>query len=233
MINLYLSDFILGIDRKNQHLSLNDIIYEFEKLFEKISEIKKDYKSYVGDVYSFENHQIDGYSLKDIVSNIKNKELKSYMHYILTKKQYLKSEQTEQIEYNNIAYNSNIASQCYQNKGILINIILKDHFTNRLPYSDSYITIIHKENYDYIRKFILLDDTFYLSRIYLNMLNSGYNLFFHIQAYNTLYNDYVSLADIIDNVIQYILDSNLIEHYDKIHVRYERNGIGVIKKMIQ
>lgn len=35
MINLYLSDFILGIDNKNHNLSLNDIIHEFEKLFKK------------------------------------------------------------------------------------------------------------------------------------------------------------------------------------------------------
>lgn len=186
----------------------------------------------VGEVYSFENHQICGYSLKDIVKKICNRDVRSYMLFILNKSQYITREQTEIITYNNISYTSYITIQCYQKKGILINLILNNQFINRLPYSNIYITIMHQENYEYIRKFVLLDKKICLSRIYLNMLNSGYNLFFHIQAYNTLCNDnyYVSLSYKIDDLIQHILASAFIEHYDDIHVKYERNGIGVIKE---
>ena len=48
MITLYLSDFILGIDNEKNKLSLDNIAYEFEKLFKNLSDIKKSYKYLVG-----------------------------------------------------------------------------------------------------------------------------------------------------------------------------------------
>lgn len=231
MITLYLSDFILGIDNENHNLSLDNVVNECEKLFEKLKDIKKNYKYLVDGVILSKSKSICGYSLDEIIKKINNKDLKSYMYSILTTKQYLEDEQTEIIDYNNIRYKSQIVSQCYQNKGILIGIILNTQHINRLPYKDTYITLMHQENYEYIKKYVLLDDSFYLSQIYLDMLNSGYNLVFHIQAYNALCEKYyIKSSDAIKTKIKYILDGHIFEQYDRINVNYEQNGIGAIKE---
>ena len=230
MINLYLFDFILGIDDKNNTLSLDNFVYEFEKLFANLSKIKKSYKDLVGEVLLSRSKNISGYSLDEIVKNINNKDLKSYISFILTKKQYIENEHTETIIYNNIRYKSNIASQCYQNNGILIGLIINNPQINRLIYKDSYLTIMHQDNYDYIKKYVLLDDTFYLSQIYINMLNSGYNLFFHKQAYTTLCQKiFISYSNDIVYRINSILNLNYFEDYDGDIIKEEGNKIYAIR----
>ena len=230
MINLYLFDFILGIDDKNNTLSLDNFVYEFEKLFANLSKIKKSYKDLVGEVLLYRSKNISGYSLDEIVKNINNKDLKSYISFILTKKQYIENEHTETIIYNNIRYKSNIASQCYQNNGILIGLIINNPQINRLIYKDSYLTIMHQDNYDYIKKYVLLDDTFYLSQIYINMLNSGYNLFFHKQAYTTLCQKiFISYSNDIVYRINSILNLNYFEDYDGDIIKEEGNKIYAIR----
>lgn len=230
MINLYLFDFILGIDDKNNTLSLDNFVYEFEKLFANLSKIKKSYKDLVGEVLLSRSKNISGYSLDEIVKNINNKDLKSYISFILTKKQYIENEHTETIIYNNIRYESNIASQCYQNNGILIGLIINNPQINRLIYKDSYLTIMHQDNYDYIKKYVLLDDTFYLSQIYINMLNSGYNLFFHKQAYTTLCQKiFISYSNDIVYRINSILNLNYFEDYDGDIIKEEGNKIYAIR----
>lgn len=230
MINLYLFDFILGIDDKNNTLSLDNFVYEFEKLFANLSKIKKSYKDLVGEVLLSRSKNISGYSLDEIVKNINNKDLKSYISFILTKKQYIENEHTETIIYNNIRYESNIVSQCYQNNGILIGLIINNPQINRLIYKDSYLTIMHQDNYDYIKKYVLLDDTFYLSQIYINMLNSGYNLFFHKQAYTTLCQKiFISYSNDIVYRINSILNLNYFEDYDGDIIKEEGNKIYAIR----
>ena len=231
MITLYLSDFILGIDNEKNKLSLDNIAYEFEKLFKNLSDIKKSYKHLVGEVNIIENHKINGYLLYDIITKIRDRNLKSYMLSILTKSPYIVNEQFETVVYGDISHQSIVINQCYQNKGILINLIINNNFTNRLLYKDSYITLMHQENYEYIKKYVLLDDAFYLSRIYLEMLNSGYNLLFHTDAYNKLCDTYyINASSAIEAKIKYILDRNIIRKFDKVNVNYEKNGIGAIKE---
>ncbi|MDY5050062.1 MAG: hypothetical protein SPF17_01440 [Candidatus Mucispirillum faecigallinarum] len=230
MINLYLSDIIFGIVKDNHTLSLDNVMYEFEKLFTNLLKIKKCYKDLIGEVLLSRNKNISGYSLDEIVRYINNKDLKSYISFILTKKQYIESEQSEIIVYNNIEYKSNIASHCCQNNGILISLIVNNQNINRLPYKDKYITVMHQENYDYIKKYILLDDTFYLSQIYLDMLNSGYNLFFHEQAYNTLCQKiFLSYSNDIVFRINSILHLNYFEDYDGDIIKEEGNKIYAIR----
>ena len=230
MITLYLSDFILGIDNENHNLSLDNVVYECEKLFEKLKDIKKNYKHLVDGVILSKSKSICGYSLDIIIKKINNRDLKSYMYSILTTKQYLENEQTEIIVYNNIKYKSQIASQCYQNNRILICMLLNTEYINRLPYNDTYITLMHQENYEYIKKYVLLDDSFYLSRIYLDMLNSGYNLLFHIQAYNTLCEKiFLSYSSDIEYRISNILALNHFEDYDCDIIKKESDKIFVIR----
>lgn len=233
MIALYLSDFILGIDDENHNLSLDNIAYEFEKLFKKLKDIRKNNKHLISEVNIVENHKINGYLLNDIISRIKviDKDVYSYMLSTLTKPSYIADKQVDTVVYGDIMYQSIVINQCYQNKGILINLILNNNFTNRLPYKDSYITLMHQENYEYVNKYVLLDDTFYLSRIYLDMLNSGYNLLFHTDAYNKLCDTYyINSSSAIEAKIKYILDRNIIRNFDKVNVNYEKNGIGAIKE---
>lgn len=230
MINLYLSDFILGINNLEHNLSLENVAYEFEKLLMVVKDLRKKNKNLVSDVYLYKEQKLYGYSLSDIKSKIIDKNNKGYMLAILTKKQYITKVQPEKFFFNNITYQSSIIKECYTNNGILISFILNNQFINRLPYCESYINIMHQMNDEYICKLIKLDDSFYICKIYLNMFNSGYNLYFHIQAYRTLCDDYISSSNKIDNLIQHILSGNLLEHYDGIHVKYERNGIGVMKE---
>ena len=230
MITLYLSDFILGIDDKNHNLSLDNIAYEFEKLFKKLKDIRKNNKHLISEVNIVENHKINGYLLYDIITKIRDRNLKSYMLSTLTKPSYIADKQVDTVVYGDIMYQSIVINQCYQNKGILINLILNNNFTNRLPYKDSYITLMHQENYEYVNKYVLLDDAFYLSRIYLDMLNSGYNLLFHIHAYNTLCEKiFLSFSKEIIYRINSILQLNYFEDYDCDIIKKESDKIYTIR----
>lgn len=230
MTKLYLSDIIIGIDNTTHDLSLGAITLEFEKLSKIIKELKKENKHLIGEIHTLKNHKIYRYDIKEIVAEINSKEAKGYMLSILTKQQYITNDELMPFSFNNINYNSSVIEECYDNNGIFISLILNNHLTNRIPLHTKYIHILHQMNYEYIKKVIRLNDSFYISRLYIDMLNSGYNLYFHTGAYNDFCKKVPdSHANMLESKIKIILKQNFFENIDSDIIKRERGNIFAIR----